>query len=314
MIVKAALGRLQDKVLEAKILHLAHIADKNLATAPEARETLMSLWGEKLGAMLQEWWHRGLPHSATIRWAEEVLAELKAEPTSGEMVEQHTCGDILELIRTRRSVRNWTDQPVREEDIGRLLEAARWAPSSGNRQATRIVVIRDERLRESVLQLKEQYLRKAPVILLVGVDLRVYLPSERDRLTCLDAAAAIQNMLLVAHSLGLGCVWCKLCVDDWETHPRMYFDMKRSLRLPGYFLPVSIIAVGWAARPSRVPPRHELVDFVRFDAEGFQDDRYPEWKPPRMRNAIRALKSSCLRAARVILKPLLKRFLKRWTV
>ncbi len=269
-----------ETLLEAEIVHRAHMIDKTLAASPERRDYLLSEHASPLEGLLKEWVVRGYKTNSRISWAREIIEELKTgrkmEVTNEE---KYLSGDVMALLRSRRSVRSWTDEPVGDDIIGRLLEAARWAPSSGNRQSVRLVVLRSEECKGAVCQLKESFFRRASVIILVGVDLRVYKPDELRGLPYLDTAAAIQNMLLAAHAGGLGCVWGKLCVEDWETCPTLYFDMKRRLNLPGSFYPVSVIAVGWRSKPTRTPPRHEVDKFVRFEDKGFSPDDYPEWRP-----------------------------------
>jgi nitroreductase len=269
-----------ETLLEAQIVHRAHIIDKTLTASPERRDYLLSNHGPVLQCLLKEWAEQGYEVNLRISWAREVMEDL--ETGRGPQLtneEKYSGGDLMGLLRSRRSVRNWTDEPIGDDLLEQLFQAARWAPSSGNRQSVRLVVLRSDKCKAAVHQLKEDFFCRAPLIILVGVDLRVYKPDELRGLPFLDAAAAIQNMLLAAHASGLGCVWGKLGVEDWETRRTFYFDMKRRLNLPGSFFPVSVVAVGWPAKPTRTPPRHEVDKFVTFENEGFAPDDYPEWRP-----------------------------------
>ncbi len=62
-------------------------------------------------------------------------------------------GDILEIIKSRRSVRRYTDEPVTDEIIDKILEAARWAPTGENHQPWRLIVIRDPERRAKLERL-----------------------------------------------------------------------------------------------------------------------------------------------------------------
>ncbi|HSV97655.1 MAG TPA: nitroreductase [Spirochaetota bacterium] len=113
---------------------------------------------------------------------------------------------VIEAIRTRRSVRKFTDAPVSAEDLSAILEAGRWAPSGLNNQPWRFAVIRDGEVLERLSRLT----RYGPVVrgstLCVAVFYHAPSGYNRDK-DILGIGACIQNMLLAAHSLGIGAVW-----------------------------------------------------------------------------------------------------------
>ena len=122
--------------------------------------------------------------------------------------------DLLELIRSRRSIRSYhTERTLSEEQIEALLEAARWAPSGGNVQPWRFYVVRDATLRADLARaaLNQDFVARAPVVIAVCVDLdaaeRSYGSRGRDLYCLQDTAAAVQNMLLLAHAMELGTCW-----------------------------------------------------------------------------------------------------------
>ena len=293
----------EKKILESRIVHIAHIIDKNLTANPDKRQEIENAYGAKLESLLREWSEKGLELNPLLKWAKDVNEELK----SGHVINRTTIQkekyfDIMSVILSRRSVRLWNNTPVSEEKVEKMIEAARWAPSSGNRQSVRIVVATAEDCKDAIVCLKETFLRKAPIIILVGVDMRVYKSSEEKTLAYLDAGAAIQNMILSGHAEGLGCIWSKLDKEDWQVNPDLYFMMKAKLRLPNSFLPVSVVGVGWPAKPPRVPPRHDLEKFVRFNDQGFPPDDYPEWRPEYLRLFINKVKRRLLNKVRRVLR------------
>jgi nitroreductase len=113
---------------------------------------------------------------------------------------------VIEAIRRRRSVRQFTKEPVSDDVLDRILESAVWAPSGTNNQPWKFAVIRDPVLKESLATLthSRSIIQGAPVCIAVFLDhSRVY-----DRTKDVQAVGAcIQNMLLAIHSLGLGGVW-----------------------------------------------------------------------------------------------------------
>ena len=113
---------------------------------------------------------------------------------------------VIEAIRTRRSVRQFTRKPVSDDALNQILESAVWAPSGKNNQPWKFAVIRDPVIKEALAALTHSgsIIRGAPVCIGVFLDhSRVY-----DRTKDVQAiGACIQNMLLAIHSLELGGVW-----------------------------------------------------------------------------------------------------------
>ncbi len=113
---------------------------------------------------------------------------------------------VIEAIRTRRSVRQFTREPVSDEALNQILESAVWAPSGKNNQPWKFSVIRNPVVKEALAALTHSgsIIRGAPICIGVFLDhSRVY-----DRTKDIQAmGACIQNMLLAIHSMGLGGVW-----------------------------------------------------------------------------------------------------------
>ncbi len=118
--------------------------------------------------------------------------------------------DILDFIKSRRSIRKFLDKPIEKENLDKILEAARWAPSAGNCQPWRFIVVTDrQRIKKFDPFFHQPWVINAPTIIVVlsaPEDSRKrYGPSSEWFVQ--DCAAASQNMLLMAHGLGLGAVW-----------------------------------------------------------------------------------------------------------
>jgi nitroreductase len=118
--------------------------------------------------------------------------------------------DILEFIKSRRSIRKFVDKPVEKADITKILEAARWAPSAGNCQPWRFVEVTNKNKIEKFDPFFHQpWVMKAPVVIVVMASpeesYKRYGPTSTWYIQ--DCAAATQNMLLMSHGIGLGAVW-----------------------------------------------------------------------------------------------------------
>ncbi len=143
---------------------------------------------------------------------------------------------------TRRSIRKYTDRPVPDQVVEQLLRAAMAAPSAGNQQPWRFVVIRDRTALESVsanLTLWDHGPR-GPAC---GADLRRPRRTSVTRASgCRTAAAATQNLLIAAHALGLGAVWLGI-------YPReeRVAHLRSLCSVPDRVVPFALVAVGHPA-------------------------------------------------------------------
>ena len=170
--------------------------------------------------------------------------------------------DVFEAIKNRRSVRDYdADKQVPQELIEKIVEAARWAPSAGNRQPVEIVVVTDKEKRERMASVSgyAPYLKDSPVALVVCVNQKKYTKgyeNAREFYTPMDASAAIQNMMLAAHALGLGSCWDSV------------FDKKvvrELVDIPEDVEPFAIIALGYPSRAPQPPRRRPIEEYLRWE-------------------------------------------------
>ncbi|MBI4682752.1 MAG: nitroreductase family protein [Nitrospirae bacterium] len=114
--------------------------------------------------------------------------------------------DTFDLIKTRRSIRKYTDEPVSNEIINKIIEAGTWAPSGLNNQPWKFAIIKDNDLKVKISALTH-YSR---IIITSNALIAVFLDNAEsyDRTKDTQAiGACIQNMLLYIHSIELGSVW-----------------------------------------------------------------------------------------------------------
>jgi nitroreductase len=155
--------------------------------------------------------------------------------------------DLLEIIKNRRSIRVFKKQDVPQDIIEKLLEAARWAPSAGNVQPWAFVVAISQKMKQnlSMAAFGQKDLEEASVVFVVCADEKIAEQSYGVRgksLYCLqDTAAAIQNILLTAHSLGLGSCWIGAFKED---------EIRQVIKAPKEMRPVALIPVGY---PNEAP-------------------------------------------------------------
>ena len=168
--------------------------------------------------------------------------------------------DTLEAIYTRRSVREFVDEPISEADLGDLLKAGMQAPSARNEQPWHFIVIDKSELLHAIPDFHPaaKMLLEAPLAILVCSDRKL----EVKRASWLaDCSAATQNILLAAHAKGLGAVWLGIFPDAERVK-----GMQDLLSMPKDIRPVALVAVG---HPATVP---EPVE--RFKPERVHRNRW----------------------------------------
>lgn len=146
---------------------------------------------------------------------------------------------LIKTIFSRRSIRKYTPDPVSEEDIKTLLEAAMAAPSASNRKPWHLVVV-TERATLDRLADSHRYgkmLHEAPLCVAVCGD-----TSTSERFWVQDCSAATENLLLAATALGLGAVWLGV-------HPsgERVADIKEILGIPEDVNPLNLVSIGHPA-------------------------------------------------------------------
>jgi nitroreductase len=168
--------------------------------------------------------------------------------------------DALTAIFTRRSIRKYTSQPVSDEAIGIILRAAMSAPSARNEQSWEFVVIREKKTLQQVPSFHPfaRHVPDAPVAIVVCGNTKL---EAKPGLWALDCSNATMNILLSAHSMGLGAVWTTL----YPYEDRMA-GIKKLLNLPDHIIPLTIIPIG---HPGEKKPRED-----RFNASKIHHERW----------------------------------------
>ena len=166
--------------------------------------------------------------------------------------------DTIECIMTRRSIRKYTDKAVPEEVVKQLLQAAMAAPSSNNQQPWQFVVIRDRQLLNQVSKIHtfSYMLAQAALAILVCEDTALETKSGRGPLDC---STATMNILLSAHSLGLGAVW----VGIYPVEERIN-KIRQLLSIPSHVIPISLVSLGYPGEALRREDRFKQ-ERVHYD-------------------------------------------------
>jgi len=171
--------------------------------------------------------------------------------------------NVFEAIKERRSIRSFKEQDVKEEDIEMLIEAARWAPSAGNIQPWEFIIVRKHELKKELAEAAfgQAFVEEAPIVIVVCADENRSFQGYSVRgktLYCIqDTAAAIQNIHLTAHSLGLGTCWIG-AFSEGET--------ARILKVPNGVRPVAIVPIGYPAESPAPRNRRPINQIIHYEA------------------------------------------------
>ena len=162
--------------------------------------------------------------------------------------------DVLQAICARRSVRRFTSGPITREQVEAVLEAGRWAPSGKNTQPWRFVVVESPGKREELAALAPQagMVAAAPVTLAVLLDRGAGYDALKD---AQGIGAAIENILLAVHALGLGACWMGKARD---AAIEAVLGAKEDEEL------MALVPIGHPAEQPGAGSRHSLESITRF--------------------------------------------------
>lgn len=152
--------------------------------------------------------------------------------------------EILKTIKTRRVIRNMSDQPVERAQLEKIVEAGRWAPAAGNQRTNRFVVIQDPLTLRLIRLFSPGMYQRPQAVILICIDWNVVetnQSSATDRSPYIDLGATMQTMMLAAHAIGLG------------SGPVTSFSkaaVQVVLNLPSNLSPEIMICIGYAASKS----------------------------------------------------------------
>jgi len=154
--------------------------------------------------------------------------------------------ETLEAIHTRKSVRKFLDKKIPDDVIRKILEAAIRAPSAGNRQPWRFLVVTDrDKIKKFDPYDHQPWVENAPAVIVACANPHDTWEKydEEDDCYVLDTSAAIQNILLAIHDLGLGGVWVLTCSKR---------DIRKLAGIPRHWKIISIIPFGYCNEADRI--------------------------------------------------------------
>ncbi len=167
--------------------------------------------------------------------------------------------NVIDAINKRQSIRDYKETPVPEDKLRRVLEAARMAPSGGNRQEMKFVVVKNPETRAKLAEASggQRHVGQAPVLIAA-------VATVADRIMLcgvpaypVDVAIAVDHMTLAATEEGLGACWIGAFRQDM---------VRKALKIPESCMVVSLLTLGLPAAEGRPKTRKAFDDVFCFDA------------------------------------------------
>jgi nitroreductase/FMN reductase (NADPH)/FMN reductase [NAD(P)H] len=173
--------------------------------------------------------------------------------------------EVIKNLMERKSVRSFTDQPVSQENLKIILEAASNAPTAGNQQMYTILHITDQTLKEQLAETcdHQPFIAKAPLVLVFLADVRKWYdafcenhcnprkPGIGDLMLAVDdSLIAAQNAVTAAQSLGIGSCYIGDVMEQCETQREL-------LKLPEYVFPAAMVVFGYPTQQQLERPKPE---------------------------------------------------------
>ena len=162
---------------------------------------------------------------------------------------------LLDLILSRRSIRNYENKDLPEEVLKQILEAGRQAPSAVNRQPIRFVVVNDNDMMKNLCDnLINRFVKYAPVAIVGCADVKSLLTG---KWAVVDTTIAMQNMVIAAWSLGIGSCWVGGCNEK---------EIKKLLKIPDKWKFVALLTLGYPSEQPKPRKKKQVEKLFSFNS------------------------------------------------
>lgn len=169
---------------------------------------------------------------------------------------------VQDAIRNRRSIREFTGEPVSRDDLHKIVSSGIWAPSGLNNQPWRFILVRDRDTGEQLARhtTYSHIILGAPALIVVFLDREAMYDEVKDHQA---AGACIENMLLTAEELGLGAVWLGQILQNRDKVNDI-FSLDDTYEL------MAVLAIGHPRHKNQKSQRKPFADFILQEIGGDQ--------------------------------------------
>ncbi|HUW71640.1 MAG TPA: nitroreductase family protein [Candidatus Humimicrobiaceae bacterium] len=165
--------------------------------------------------------------------------------------------NVAEAIKNRYSCRSYKTEPVPEEKLKKILEAARLAPSAHNKQEWKFIVVRDVKKRAEVAEaVGQSFIAEAPIIIVAVATAPERLMSSGNLAYAIDLAIAVEHIALQATEEGLGTCWIGAFSQE---------KVKKVLKIPEEYKVVVLMPLGYSAEKGKIKSRKSLEEIISYD-------------------------------------------------
>ena len=162
---------------------------------------------------------------------------------------------LLDLILSRRSIRSYEKKEIPEDVLKRILEAGRQAPSAGNRQPIRFIVVKEPDVLKNLCdKLINRFVKYAPVAVVGCANVKSLLTG---RWAIVDTTIAMQNMVIAAWTFGIGSCWVGACNKE---------TVKKLLNVPDKWKFVALLTLGYPAEQPKPRKKKQFEDLFSFNS------------------------------------------------
>jgi nitroreductase len=266
---------MDEKTIRGRLQHVGHRMDLHVSS--DRPVAVSSVW--EFEFLLDQVLARNLPIDEAMLWAFGVYVVAKRKlhsqyyagikQASQRQIGQEDDVRLLDMVLQRRSVRQWKAEPMDLQVIERIIDLAKWAPSSCNRQLWKVLLVNTEPEKQFLARyFSNSFWLKAPVLAVILMDSVIYGSHER-HYAYLDGAGFIQNMLLLIQAFGYGACWIGFArwdtLGNLHTSSEDYEEFYRHFSLKKTLVPVSMIAMGKPDVVPRTIPRQDLATILIRD-------------------------------------------------
>lgn len=266
---------LSEKALRGRIQHIGHSIDLKLTRKAPVPKTYENELNYLLGIAKKQ----KITFDKTLQWVLSLLAMSKIGLNPHKDIESNDTNKkksntlleckLLDVIKKRRSVRQWTSEDINIDEIMDILNIAKWAPSSCNRQLWKILLLQDAEKKEFAGQFfSSKFIKEAPLLIFILMDKSLYAKNQK-HYVYLDAGGFIQSLLLCMHGMGYGACW--LGFKCWDSFGNIHIDKEKHDKFYEFFkldpnlVPVSLVSVGRPKIMPNPPARQSASNFIIDD-------------------------------------------------
>lgn len=255
---------LDDNQVVSFLLKKAHFLDKL-----NQENKKISYAKKGVEVYLEEISRRKILINDSLNWSIDVLNKSKFNYKE-EKIPRDAKGPTLEyldfisldkIIKSRRSIRNWSVEEVNEKVVLEALNCAQWAPSSCNRQPWYYLVLTKKNDFNILNKITNQsFFEKANKIIIAFFNTKLYNDSEKSY-AFLDMGASIQNLLLALHSLNIGA--CLFGIKQTRENEIYFKEINNKFNLPPSLKPIAFVALGKSGFFPQSPGRKNIYEFSK---------------------------------------------------